>query len=55
MWLEKKSIPDPALGSRFCSEGVFPSVAEPEEPKLFGDLKPEPKINLQSDWRMLGR
>ena len=38
------------------------SVAEPEpvEPKLFGDLEPEPKINLnkyflQSVWRMLRR
>ena len=38
------------------------SVAEPEpvEPKLFGDLEPEPKINLNkhfllSVWRMLGR
>ena len=38
------------------------SVAEPEpvEPKFFGDLEPEPKINLnkyflQSVWRMLRR
>ena len=38
------------------------SDAEPEpvEPKLFGKLEPEPKINLnkhflQSVWRMLGR
>ena len=36
------------------------SVAEPVEPKLFGDLELEPKINLnkhflQSVWRMLGR
>ena len=38
------------------------SVAEPEpvEPKLFGDLEPEAKINLnkhflQSVWKMLGR
>ena len=41
---------------------TLPSVAEPEpvEPKLIGDLEPEPKINLnkhflQSVWRMLGR
>ena len=38
------------------------SVAEPEpvEPKLLGDLGPEPKINLNkhfltSVWRMLGK
>ena len=38
------------------------SVAEPEpvEPNLFGDLEPEPKINLnkhfmRSVWRMLRR
>ena len=39
---------------------VISSVAEPVEPKLFEDLEPEPKINLdkyflQSVWRMLGR
>ena len=39
---------------------IFCNVAEPVEPKLFGDLEPEPKINLnkhflQSVWRMLGR
>ena len=41
---------------------IFICVAEPEpvEPTLFGDLEPEPKINLkkyvlQSVWRMLGR
>ena len=39
---------------------IIISVAEPEpvEPKLFWDLKPEPKINfnkqfLQSVWRLL--
>ena len=40
---------------------IWSSVSEPEsvDPKLFGDLEPEPKINfnkhiLQSVWRMLG-
>ena len=46
------SDPDPGL--------FYPCVAEPEpvEPKLFWDLEPEPKTNLnkqflQSVWRML--
>ena len=41
---------------------TFCSVADPEtvEPKIFGDLEPEPKINLSQHflplvWRMLGQ
>ena len=32
---------------------IFYSVAEPEpvEPKLFGDLEPEPKINLNKHFQ----
>ena len=48
-------------GRRLAKRATKISVAEPEpvEPKLFGDLEPEPEINLnkhflQSVWRMLG-
>ena len=56
---------DKALSPFFKNDkfnSLFSAVAEPEpvEPKSFGDLKPEPKINLnkhflQSVCRMLGR
>ena len=41
---------------------LLSSVAEPVEPKLFGDLEPEPKVNLHKHfcsqfglWRMPGQ
>ena len=47
-------------GRRLGKRATKISVAEPEpvEPKLFGDLEPEPEINLNkhfllSVWRML--
>ena len=54
-----KSVVNPdSVGSGIT--GIYFSVAGPVEPKLFGDLEPEPKISLnkhfqQSVWRMLRR